>query len=159
MRNFSALATVSQNAQNTSEVWLILLRIWHANITPGGVLRFVNDIADLTGGSDNQLYTAFPFQLDLPGEDDAQPATAKLKIDNVDLRIVQAIRGLPSAPTCDFEIILASQPTTVEIAMNGLTLRAVDYDRLEVSGTVTFEEIFTEPLSIDMTPSRFPGMF
>lgn len=159
MRTLSTAATLSQTAQSTSEVWLVLLRIRHANITPGGILRFVNNIADITGGSDNALYTAFPFEFDIPGEEEDQPSVARLKIDNVDLRIIQAIRGLPSAPTCDFEIILASQPTVVEISMTGMTLRAVDYDKFEVTGTVTFEEIYTEPVSLDMTPSRFPGMF
>jgi hypothetical protein len=159
-RSLSNLARISQNASNTKEVWLILLRIWHASITPGGVLRFVNDNQDMAaGGSDGQTYTAFPFTLDLPGEDMDSPSVAKLRIDNVDQRIVQAIRGLPSAPTCDFEVVIASQPTTVELGLNGLTLRNVSFDTFIVEGSINFEEIFTEPVTLEMTPARFPGMF
>jgi hypothetical protein len=158
-RSFSALAIASQNADHTDEVWLMLMRIKHVDITPDGLLRCVNDVADLTGGSDNELYTAFPFQVALPGEEMDQPAVARIRIDNVDRRIIEAVRALPSKALVDFEIVLASQPTTVEIGLNNLTLRAIDFDKMEVTGTVTFEEIFSEPVSLDMTPSRFPGMF
>jgi len=105
------------------------------------------------------VYVAFPFQIDLPGEDVEQPSVARLRIDNVDRRIVQAIRGLPTAPLADIEVVLASQPETVEVGFYDLTLRAADYDALYVEGTLTFEQIFTEPLSVEMTPARFPGMF
>jgi hypothetical protein len=158
-RSLSPKAVSSSQAQDTDEVWLVLLRIIHASITPGGVLRCVNNMEDITGGSDNQTYTAYPFQLDLPNFDVDQPSVAKLKIDNVDRGIIEAIRGLPTPPKCDIEVVLASQPTTIEISLVGMTLRAADYDALEVTGTMTYEEIFTEPVSLDMTPSRFPGMF
>lgn len=159
MRSLSSLAVQSQNTEATDEVWLILLRIRHASITPGGVLRCVNNIENITGGSDNEEYVAYPFQLDLPGEEEDQPSVAKLRIDNVDLQLVEAVRGLPSPATVDFEVIIASQPTVVEIGLNGLTLRVVDYDKFELVGTITLEEIFTEPVSLDITPSRLPGCF
>lgn len=158
-RNLSAVALASQNAQDTDEVWLMLLRIKHAEITPNGMLRCVNNMEDITGGSDNETYTSYPFQVALPGEEEGQAAVAQLRIDNVDRRIVEAIRGLSSAPTVDIEIILASQPTVVEIGLEGMTMRAVEYDKIVITGTMTFEEIFTEPVSLDMTPARFPGMF
>lgn len=159
MRTLSTAALASIHAQETDEVWLVLLRLKHANILPAGVLRCVNNTVDITGGSDNQLYTAYPFHLDLPGEDPEQPSVARLRIDNVDRRIVQEVRGLPTPPTVDLEVILASQPTTVEISFSDLTLRAIDFDAFEVTGTLTQEEIFSEPVSLEMTPSRFPSLF
>lgn len=167
MRTLSSVALASANAQETDEVWLLLLRIKHPDIDPEdpdpqkrGVLRFVNNNEDMqNAGSDGGDYIAFPFMFDIPTEDPEQPSVARLKIDNVDRQIVEIVRSLNSPPTADVELVLASQPTTVEISFEGMTLRAVDYNALEVTGTLTLEEIFTEPVTVEMTPSRFPGMF
>jgi hypothetical protein len=162
-RTLSPRALASAFGAETDEVWLLLLRIHHPDINidphPPGTLRFVNNNEDIVGGSDNTGYVAFPFMFDMPGEDPEAPSIARLRIDNVDLQIVEAVRGLTSEPHVDIELVLASQPTTVEISFEGLTLRAVDYDALEVTGTLTMEEIFTEPVTLEMTPARFPGMF
>lgn len=109
--------------------------------------------------ADRVDYIAFPFQIDLPGEDPEVPSVARLKIDNVDQQIVEAIRGLPSAPTASLEVVLHSQPEEVEIGFYDLTIRAADFDALYVEAQMTFEPIFSEPLSVEMTPARFPGLF
>ena len=57
-RTLSTLAISSQNTHNTDEVWLVLLRIEHASITPGGVIRVVNNIEDITGGYFDKLRAA-----------------------------------------------------------------------------------------------------
>ncbi len=51
------------------------------------------------------------------------------------------------------------EPETVEIGYYDLTIRAANFDSLVVEATMTFEQIFTEPLSLEMTPARFPGLF
>lgn len=104
-------------------------------------------------------WIAFPFNLDLPGEDTDSPSVARLRIDNVDRQIVEAVRGLPSGPMADLEVVLASQPETVEIGFYDLTIRAANYDAFIVEANMTFEQIFTEPVSFEMTPARFPGLF
>lgn len=109
--------------------------------------------------ADRTEWIAFPFQIDLPGEDAETPSVARLRIDNVDRQIVEALRGLPGAPTADIEVVLASQPDVVEIGFYDLTIRAADYDALYVEAQMTFEQIFSEPQSVEMTPARFPGMF
>ena len=55
--------------------------------------------------------------------------------------------------------MLASSPNTVEVGYYGMTMRAATFDSLYVSSELTFEQIFTEPVSLAMTPERFPGMF
>lgn len=133
----------------------MLLTISHSSLaTP---LRFVNNNENIV--SRGNTYTAFPFEIDLPNDDPDQPPKAQLRIDNVDRSIVQTIRTITSPPTVTIEVILASAPNTVEVSFTNLTLRNVSYDESEVTGELVFDAIYTEPVSVTMTPSRFPGMF
>jgi hypothetical protein len=154
-RTLSATAVASLNAQETGEVWLILLTIAHADLpTP---IRVVNNNEDIT--SRGNLFQAFPFEIVLPGEDPDSPPRATIRIDNIDRSIVALLRSISSAPSVTIEIILASQPNTVEIAYSSLALRNVRYDAATVEGELFFEPLFNEPITATMTPSRFPGMF
>jgi hypothetical protein len=82
-----------------------------------------------------------------------------LRIDNVDRRVVQTIRSITAPPTVTLEVILASAPNNVEVSFTNMTLRNAQYDSSTVSGELTFDAIYTEPATLTMTPSRFPGMF
>jgi hypothetical protein len=157
-RTLSGAALQSAHAENTGEVWLVLLTIKHPNILDnGGELYFVNDMQNLVAGA--KTYIGFPFQIDLPGEDQDQPTIGRLRIDNVDRLIVSTLRELASPPTVDIEVVLASSPTVVEVGFYDMTLRNVTFDALYVEGTLTIESIYVEPITLEMTPSRFPGLF
>lgn len=154
-RTLSNAALASINAQSTSEVWLVLLTLSHATLpTP---IRLVNNNEDVV--SRGNTFIAFPFEIELPGEDPDQPPKAMLRIDNVDRRIVQTIRSITAPPTITLEVILASAPNTVEVSFTNMTLRNAQYDVSTVSGELTFDSIYTEPVTLTMTPNRFPGMF
>jgi hypothetical protein len=142
-------------AADTDEVWLLLLTIEHPTLaTP---LRFVNNLESVT--SRGNLYQAFPFEIELPGQDPESIGEARVKLDNIDRSIVASLRAMTVPPTATFEIILASQPDVIEASFEGLTLRNTDYDALSVRGVLRFEDIVSEPVSVQMTPGRFPAMF
>lgn len=143
------------NAQETGEVWLVLLTITHTDLP--APLRFVNNNEDIT--SNGNVYTAFPFEIFLPDQDPDQPPRASLRIDNVDRQIVAALRTLTSAPTIQFDIILASAPNTIEATFPGMKLVGASYTAATIEGEIAPESLFTEPMTYTMTPSRFPGLF
>lgn len=154
-RSLSSTAIASANAQQTDEVWLVLLTIAHASLaTP---IRVVNNNESIV--SRGQTYQWFPFEIELPGEDVDSPSRARLRIDNVDRTIVNTIRSISTPPTVTLEVVLASAPDVVEVSFSGLSLREVDYDAMSVTGELVFESIFTEPVTLTMTPARFPGLF
>lgn len=154
-RTLSSNALASIHAQETGEVWLVLLTIENTGLaTP---IRVVNNNENIT--SRGNVYQAFPFEIVLPGEDPDGISKAVLRFDNVDRTAIQAIRGLPSAPTVTIEVILASAPDTVEISFGGMSLRNVRYDATVVEGELHFESLYNEPITFTMTPSRFPGLF
>jgi hypothetical protein len=155
VRNLSPKALESMFAANTDEVWLLLVTIQHPTLTTP--LRFVNNLESVT--SRGNLFVAFPFEIELPGQDPENIGEARIKLDNIDRSIVTTLRAMTEPPTVTFEIILASQPDVVEAAFEGLTLRNSTYDALSVSGILRFEDIVSEPVSVQMTPGRFPAMY
>jgi hypothetical protein len=155
MRSLTTTATTSIHAQETGEVWLVLLTIAHSTLaTP---IRVVNNNEDIT--SRGNLYQAFPFEIVMPGQDPDSLPKAMLRFDNVDRTAIATVRSIDSAPTVTIEVILASQPDTVEISFPNLTLRNVKYDASVIEGELLFENLFSEPITYSMTPSRFPGLF
>ncbi len=158
-RSLSTLFKTMANAQETGEVLVALITITHSTIV-GGPLRFVQDLQDLT--SNGNVYTAFPFQITLPADADEGPAKVKLAIDNVDRQIAQTIRTIPptSPPTVGIEIVVASAPNVVEIAMPGLKLRNVTGDAFQIEGDlhVDEEDLYPFPEG-QFTPTSFPGLF
>jgi len=154
MRTLSNTALAAMNAQQSGEVWLVLLTISNPGIE---TIRVVNNNEAIV--SRGNTYLAFPFEIELPGQDPDSPSSARLRIDNIDKRIVEAVRSISTPPIITIEVVLASQPDTVEIGYTDLTLRAVEYDVNSVRGELTFESIFSEPVTLTITPNRFPGMF
>lgn len=155
MRSFSTRALNSIFAPQTDEVWLVLLTITHEDWDEP--LRFVNNYDSIT--SRGELYMAFPFTIELPEQDPEALGEARLTLDNIDRIIVTTIRQIQSPPKVTFEIILADDPDVVEAVFSGLTLRNCSYDAQLVTGTLRYEEMVSEPVSLEMTPARFPGMF
>jgi hypothetical protein len=154
-RNLSAGATASINAQETDEVWLTLLTIDSPELAQP--LRFVNNNASVE--SRGNVYLAFPFEVEFPGQDEENPGEARLMIDNVDRAIVNFIRTISSPPEVTMEVVLGSSLDTVEASFENMTLRNVTYDAKTVSGLLKFEDIVIEPVTYAMTPERFPGQF
>lgn len=154
-RALSSAAIASLNAQETGEVWLVLITLSHADL--GTPIRVVNNNEDII--SRGQTYKAFPFEFVLPNTDGDSPSKATLRIDNIDRQIVTTLRTLSSGPSITMEVIMASAPNTVEISLAGMKLANATYDINIVDGEIIAEPLFNEPITAQMTPSRFPGMF
>lgn len=156
MRPLSVLARAAAYAQETTEVFLFLLTLEHESLQEP--IRVVNDTSDLISGG--YTYQAFPFEIVLPAQHEDQIPVGQLKIDNVNRRIVQAVRSISGPIDATIQIVLASQPDTVEWVYEGFKIRSVSYDALFVEGELRLEEILVEPFPKDLfTPALFPGLF
>lgn len=154
-RTLSPAAVASLTAENTSEVWLVLLEIDHADLA--APIRVVNDNVNCTHNGD--VYLGLPFAIELPGEDAEEPGMATVAIPNVDRSVVRAGREIAGPATATLTVVLASQPDTVEVSYPGLTLNDLQWDAGTVRGRLRFESIVTEPCTLIITPERFPGLF
>lgn len=150
----SSAAIASMHAEDTDEVWLVLLTISHDDLD--APIRVVNNTEDIV--SDGLTYIALPFELELPDQGE-RPGEARIRIDNVNRAIVEAVRTIQAPPNVAFKIILASQPDVIEYEHSGLTLRDVTYDVASVQGYLRYEDLTSEPVADTITPSRFPGLF
>lgn len=158
-RSTSTLFKTMANAGETGEVLLALVTISHSSIL-GGPLRFVQNLQNIT--SNGNVYQAFPFQITLPADGDDGPAKVTLTIDNIDRQIAQTIRSIApsSPPTVQVDLIVASQPDTVELSMPNMTLRNVTGDAFQIEGDLIMDEEDLIPFPEGLfTPQNFPGLF
>lgn len=99
-------------AESTSEAFLYCLTLTHPELD---TLRLVNDRVDLvrTEGT----FMAFPFQVLDPPQDGNEPPRGRIRIDNVDQRVILALRSIAGSRedlTVRWEEVLASSPNTIE---------------------------------------------
>lgn len=158
-RSTSTLFKTMTNAQETGEVLLALVTI-DSPLIIGGPLRVVQDLQNIT--SNGNVYTAFPFQITLPSDTDEGPTKVKLIIDNIDQSIATTIRSIPpnEIPLVTVEIIVASQPNTVEMTIPNMKLKHITGDAFSIEGELLIDEEDLLPFPGDaFTPQHFPGLF
>ncbi|TVQ82100.1 MAG: DUF1833 domain-containing protein [Micavibrio sp.] len=155
-RSLSLSALDALNAQETGEVFLILLTIDHPSLS--APLRVTHDRRNTE--SRGEVFVAFPFDLELPEDSETLSAQARLSIDNIDRSIVAALRSIDGAPSVLLEVVRAADPDTVEAAFPDFRLTNVQYDALGVTGDLSIEDFTAEPYPAAVfSPSGFPGLF
>lgn len=158
-RTLSSLMQTMVRAQQTKQVLVARIAISHASIL-GGPIRLVQDMQNLT--SNGNVYTAFPFHLTLPEDDNQGVPQVTLQIDNVSQEILATIKALPPnrPPTVSIDLVVASQPDIVEFSLPDLTLRDVSADLLVIEGSLRGdEEDLNEFPKDSFTPQTAPGLF
>lgn len=154
-RTVSSTARQAGLAPETNEVFLYLLEISHTNLsTP---IRVVNNRENIIHNGNTYLATAFNFTP--PAESDGEIQPAKLTIDNVDRRIVEAIRTINSLADISAIVVLASDPDTIEVGPYEMILKNVSYNSETVSGDLIYLNYVLHNIStIVMNNKNFPGL-
>lgn len=152
----SATAIAAALAPETAEVFLVLLEIDESSLVEP--FRFVNNNENVTSRSN--LYAASHFDLELPSEKPDSIDTARITVDNVDRMIVNAIRAAAGRPTARIEVVLASDPDTVEAGPFDFEFQSAEYDQLTVSGILAYDDVVEVrgPLHL-RTPWWYPDLF
>jgi len=164
-RQLSNAAKQAMYAQETGEVFVILLTISHPDFIED--IRVASDIIDdlpeagVQGVISRDMeFVYLPFSVTLPQQDETGVARASITIDNIDRQIVRAVRKSNSALSIKIEIVLASDPDSPEISIEDFKLERVNYDALTVSGEISVEYFDLEPFPARrFTPSDFAGIF
>ena len=160
-RTVSSAFKAAVAAQQTGEAVLVLLTIDHEDLSysggPGPIYLTSDSVNTVSRGN---THLPFPFQIALPDEREDRPPVSQLIIDNVSREIIPTIRSLTSAPTITLELVLASDPETVEAGPFVFTLKDATYDLLTIAGRLGYEDILNERWPIDdFTPASHPGLF
>lgn len=155
-RNVSVAAMQGALAQQTDEVYLILLEVDHPNL--GAPLRFVNNDANVTSGGN--VYTAFPFEVTMPDDKEGKEPQAEIKVDNVSRELIDEVRTLTSPPSMTLSVILLSSPNTIEWGPLDLETQGVTYDAYSITFNLGYSAFIAEPFPYRKFNSvDFPGMF
>ena len=144
------------NAQNTEEVFLVLLEIAYGS--PAQYIRACSGGQNIVSNGDEYIY--YPFDLNLPSDEAENIPQAQLTIDNIDQTLIEAIRNLSAAPTVRLMVVLASAPDTIEVDFADFSFTNISYDALTITGTITVENFLSEPFPGDtFVPSNFVALF
>lgn len=170
-RVVSAPMLAAMYKPQTEKVVLLLLRIKHASIPEGGVLRFAQDWKDhevttFTGDQDPDRvgsYIGTAFDLVLPDDVEERVPAVPLEIANADRRIVDTVRSLPpeqAPPIMALEVVLADSPNTLEVGISDMVLRLSGWDAAVVRADLAADDPLNEAIPGDShNPITNPGLF
>lgn len=105
-------------------------------------------------------YLFCPMSMILPDDQEGGPPQARLAIDNVDRRIGDLARSIPSRMTATLEIVLAAAPDDVDASFEDFEVNSASGDASQVTISLSQEWFTAEPYPAGcMTPTTFPGLF
>ena len=166
--SLSAAALQALFAQESNDTLVILL-----TLTGGGLASPIR-VADnydqrLSETSDEVVYgitsnavdyTYIPFNLTLPTEESEAAPRCSLAIQDVTRIIMPQLRQLTEAPSVQIDLVLKSNPNTVEATFGNFLLSNISYNANTVTGEPVVESLSVEPFPAhSFTPSYFPGLF
>lgn len=142
-------------AQHSDDPFIVLLTLTHATLSaPIYIARNRENIV-----SRGNTYLAYPFQPSLPTDNDNAPQ-AKITVANVSRAIGQALERCVYSPNCLIELVLASDPDTVERSWDEMSFTQAIWNATTVTATLEQLGYWDEPFpGVFMVPSDFPGMF
>lgn len=157
-RDISAAAKAAMFAQNTDSLFVTLLEITTNEVIPTEL--FMCDYSENVTYLSN-TYTAFPFALALPSDENGQISEAQISIDNVSRVLIDEIRGLENAMSVVIRVVdITQSPISEEAFFDGFTLRNVTYDAVTITGKLSLESFLAEPFPKDvLSAAGFPGLF
>ena len=155
-RSTSATFRAAVYGAQTDEAPLVLITIEHADLpTP---IRLSSDVVDTI--SNGETFIAYPFEISLPDDPHQGITRGKFSFENISQDYTAAIRSLTTAPTMRIDIVLASDPDTLEVSYTDFEMTNFEYDVNVISATLSVESFMTEPWPGDsFLPSKFSGIF
>ncbi|WP_100962635.1 DUF1833 family protein [Bosea sp. FBZP-16] len=166
MRTLSLTMREALNTEHSGEVPVFLLRITHALLEEPILISTDPterlEESPLTYGtrSRGQSYIFLPMNFALPDETDGGVPAMRLTIDNVGRELINLLRSTSTPALVAMELVLASAPDAVEIAMPQFELVSADYDAEQVTLTLALNGLATEPFPYgSFSPATFPGLF
>lgn len=155
-RTVSAAAREALYGAQTAEVFLHLLVIDHADLV--APIRLVNNTENIV--SAGNTYTAFPFEVNLPPDQEGELPRVQLVVDNVTQLLVEEVRSISSPFTVSLSVVMASAPDTVEAGPFEFEAKSAEYDVQRMVFTLAYESLLQEPFPyLSYTPSNYPGLF
>lgn len=144
------------NAEDTGEVWLPLMEL--TNEAWDDPVRIARNTEDVTSGG--ETYLAFPFDVNLPDEEDGQLPVVAWVAYNSNQELTELFRSVTGIIYGRIFWVLASSPDTVEIQPVDLQIRGFQYDAQKIQGSLVVQPILDAVFGQhSMDNINAPGLF
>lgn len=154
MRDCSDAFKAAAFSQQTGECPTVLIKMDHADLEEP--IRVNSCGTQLE--HDGEEYEAFPFEITLPEDSRENDPRGRLRIDNTDRRIVEAVRAVDGDVPVHFKVVLASDPETVEADFPNFLLTDIGYDAAVVEGVLSVKDFSDRAFcAITFNQTKFPG--
>lgn len=156
MRNLTPELVSQVYSQDSGDPLLMLLTLSHPSFT--NTIRLSNNSVDTV--SRGNTYISYPFSFTLPIDDGESAREVSIKMDNVSLEIIREIRKISTPINVLIEMVVASNPNVLQLAMENLIMDNVQYNTQSITASLRMDGFLAiELLSEKYTPSKFPGIF
>ena len=146
-------------APQTGHLVVPIITVMHSTLS--SPLRYVADTQDLI--FNGNTYTAFPFEIKPPDDDEDTVPDVKLVIDNVGQDLVDLIRQASDPPDVEMYIVDKAPDGTVQPIVGPLNFRmnGVGYNQeiVEISLGYEVDVLNMSATSVFFNPSVAPGLF
>lgn len=170
MRRVSLNARLMQDAEDSADLYVVLLEIAHPDLDSPILLS--TDNADTIseepryygtrstwGGTSRRDFLWVVASALLPSDQEDAPATATLILDNLDQAMAELLLSFTRPATISLAVVLASSPDLVEAEYADLLLTSAQISAAEISLSISREEIESEYVPGGrMTAQTFPGL-
>lgn len=155
-RTLSPTAAASALAEQTAEVWLVCLTISGAGLD---TMRVVNNNEAVVRAAGT--FQPYPFEVELPEDSREWNGSVPLRIDNIDREVARLVRHYSGQPEVRLEVVLASQPDTVEMGPFDFTVLSAEIDVMALVLQLGYAEGFLNQSvpAQTFTPTNSPGLF
>lgn len=155
VRTLTASLLSELYSQESGDPFLMLLTLSHPSFT---TLRLVNNTVDIT--SNGNFFMAFPIKINLPVDDGQTQREVTLELDNVSLEFLDELRLVTTAIGVKIEMVLASNPDIVQISLEDLKIRGIQYDKQKITAKLYMDDFMSTSVTSEIYgPSIYPGIF
>lgn len=172
-RRVSYNARISQEAQQSDEIEVVLIIIEHPDLD-GGILRLTSaydpdrriSLEPLlygmystwrTGDGSPFLFTI--MEAIIPDEKDDAPSQASLVLELLDSDVGEILTSTTVQATCHMAVVLASSPDVVEAEWLDMLMTGADVDSGQAVLRFSTESLYDEPATASrMVKQNFPGL-
>ena len=144
--------------QESDDPFLTLVTLSHSSFA--SPIRLVNNTETIV--SRGNSFLPFPITVTLPVDDGESSRECSLVLDNVSLELIDEIRSVSSADRIGvkLELVLASMPNDVQIALEELKIGNVSYNKSNITARLVMDDFLnTELTSEKYGPSNYRGLF
>lgn len=168
MRTLSATALAAIFAPESDDNLITLLTFDHDDLADpirlcdhslGRISETDEEVVyGVTSRTEDYIY--LPMEVTLPTDDQMSAPRMQIVIRDVTRYLIPVIRSIPTSIPVTIELVLASDPDTVEATFSGFELAGITYNRDQVTGDLSIPTLTAEPFPAGtFTPASFPGIY